>query len=253
MAKERLDNLLVKRGIIGSREKAKAVVMAGSIFVDSKRVIKSGMLVREDAKIENLSEKPPFVSRGGIKLAYALEEFQIDVASKVALDIGASTGGFTDCLLERGATKVYAVDVGRGQLDTKLREDPRVVVMEKINARYPFQLPNSSEAVDLATMDVSFISVEKIIPNISKMVKENGPFLVLLKPQFEAGRRDVGKGGVVKDPLVHSKVLGRFISWSVKQGFRLKGLTQSPLLGAKGNKEFFVLLEKDAYCHACSQ
>ena len=221
-----------------SRSKAQALIMAGEVMVAGKPVIKPGTLVNEEAAITIL-EPPPFVSRGGVKLDYALEQFQIDVSSKVVADIGASTGGFTDCLLQRGASRVYAIDVGYGQLDYRLRQDPRVVVMERVNARYPITLP---EKVELATIDLSFISVDKVIPSVAKLLKSSGYLLVLFKPQFEARRGEVGKGGVIKQPIVHARVLGRFIAWLTEHGFRLGGLVASPILGASGNKEFFVLL-----------
>jgi len=238
VAKRRIDSLLVERGLVESRAKAQALIMAGEVVVAGKPVIKPGTLVREEAAVTIL-EPPPFVSRGGVKLDYALDQFQIDVLSKVVADIGASTGGFTDCLLKRGASRVYAVDVGYGQLDYRLRQDSRVVVMERVNARYPITLP---EKVDLATIDLSFISVEKVIPSVAKLLKNNGYLLVLFKPQFEARRGEVGKGGVIKQPVVHARVLGRFIAWITEHGFRLGGLVTSPILGASGNKEFFVLL-----------
>jgi 23S rRNA (cytidine1920-2'-O)/16S rRNA (cytidine1409-2'-O)-methyltransferase len=212
--------------------------MAGEVVVAGKTITKPGTLVAEEAVI-TIRQPPPFVSRGGIKLDYALDRFQLDVSSKVVADIGASTGGFTDCLLKRGARRVYAIDVGYGQLDYRLRCDPRVVVMERVNARYPIPLP---EKVDLATIDLSFISVEKVIPSVARLVKDDGYLLVLLKPQFEARRGEVGKGGIVKQPIVHARVLGRFIAWMIDHGFRLGGLVASPILGASGNKEFFVLL-----------
>ncbi len=212
--------------------------MAGEVVVGGKAAIKPGTLVAEEAAIA-IIELPPFVSRGGIKLDYALDQFQLDVSSKVVADIGASTGGFTDCLLKRGASRVYAIDVGYGQLDYRLRQDKRVVVMERVNARYPVPLP---EKVDLATMDLSFISVEKVIPSVAQLLNDGGYLLVLIKPQFEARRGEVGKGGIVRQPQVHARVLGRFIAWVVDHGFRLGGLVASPILGASGNKEFFVLL-----------
>jgi len=238
VAKRRIDSLLVERGLVESRAKAQALIMAGEVVVVGKPNIKPGTLVNEEAAITIL-EPPPFVSRGGIKLDYALQQFQLDVTDKVVADIGASTGGFTDCLLQRGASRVYAIDVGYGQLDYRLRQDPRVVVMERVNARYPITLP---EKVELATIDLSFISVEKVIPSVVKLLKSNGYLLVLFKPQFEARRGEVGKGGVIKQPIVHARVLGRFIAWLTEHGFRLGGLVASPILGASGNKEFFVLL-----------
>jgi 23S rRNA (cytidine1920-2'-O)/16S rRNA (cytidine1409-2'-O)-methyltransferase len=238
VAKRRIDSLLVERGLAESRAKAQALVMAGEVRVGGKAAIKPGTLVAEEVEITVL-KPPPFVSRGGIKLDYALEHFRLDVSAKVAADIGASTGGFTDCLLKRGASRVYALDVGYGQLDYRLRQDKRVVVMERVNARYPISLP---EKVDMATIDLSFISVEKVIPSVANLLRDDGYLLVLLKPQFEARRNEVGKGGVIKHPLVHARVLGRFIAWVVQNGFRLGGVAASPILGASGNMEFFVLL-----------
>jgi 23S rRNA (cytidine1920-2'-O)/16S rRNA (cytidine1409-2'-O)-methyltransferase len=214
------------------------MVMAGEVMVEGTAVTQAGTLVNEEAAI-TIVAPPPFVSRGGIKLVYALDQFQLDVSDKVAADIGASTGGFTDCLLQRGARRVYAIDVGRGQLDYRLRRDPRVVVVEGANARYPLALP---EKVDLATIDVSFISVEKVIPPVAQLVKDGGYLVVLIKPQFEARRREVGKGGIIRDPLIHARVLGRFVAWLTGQKLRLIGLIPSPLLGASGNREFFVVL-----------
>jgi len=235
----RIDVLLVERGLAQTREKARALILAGEVIANERVVSKAGTQVREDVPIR-LLQKPPFVSRGGLKLAHALDRFQIDVNSIAALDVGASTGGFTDCLLKRGAGRVYALDVGYGQLDYQLRMNPRVVVMERVNARYPFSLP---EPVDLATLDLSFISLEKVVPNVAQLVKKGGKLICLVKPQFEVGRGQVGKGGLVKDPLVHAHVLGRFISWAIEKGLRIGGLTPSPILGASGNREFFVLLK----------
>lgn len=239
MARRRIDKLLADRGLVENRTAAQALVMAGEVEVDGKVVIKPGTLINEEAAITIL--KPPlFVSRGGLKLDYALEQFKLDVTSKVAVDIGASTGGFTDCLLQRGAARVYAIDVGYGQLDYRLRQDSRVIVMERVNARYPISLP---EKVDLAAIDLSFISVEKVIPAIAKLIRGDGCMVVLIKPQFEAKREEVGKGGIIRQPSVHARVLGRFITWMTTHGFRLGGLVASPILGASGNREFFVLLK----------
>jgi 23S rRNA (cytidine1920-2'-O)/16S rRNA (cytidine1409-2'-O)-methyltransferase len=240
VAKRRIDSLLVAEGLVVSRAKAQALIMAGEVTVDGRLVTKSGTLIEEGAAIV-VSEPPPFVSRGGIKLDHALDEFRLDVRGKVAADIGASTGGFTDCLLKRGASRVYAIDVGYGQLDYRLRQDPRVVVMERVNARYPISLP---EKVDLATIDLSFISVTKVIPSVAQILKEDGYLVVLVKPQFESRKGEVGKGGIIKDPQLHAAILGRFIVWVVDNGFRLKGLIVSPILGTEGNKEFFVLLKR---------
>ena len=239
MTKRRIDSLLVEKGLAESRAKAQALIMAGEVVVSGKANIKPGTLIAEEAVI-NILKPPPFVSRGGVKLDYALDQFQLDVTSKVVADIGASTGGFTDCLLKRGASRVYAIDVGYGQIDYRLRQDSRVVVMDRVNARYPIALP---EKVDLATIDLAFISVEKVIPSVVKLIKDSGYLLVLIKPQFEAERGEVGKGGVIRQPLVHARVLGRFIAWMVDHGFRLGGLVASPILGASGNKEFFILLK----------
>jgi 23S rRNA (cytidine1920-2'-O)/16S rRNA (cytidine1409-2'-O)-methyltransferase len=238
LAKRRVDNLLVERGLVESRAKAQALIMAGKVVVAGKSAIKPGSLIAEEVAITVL-EPSPFVSRGGIKLDYALEQFLLDVSGKVVADIGASTGGFTDCLLKRGASRVYAVDVGYGQLDYRLRQDSRVVVMERVNARYPISLP---EKINLATIDLSFISVVKVIPSVTNLLEDDGYLLVLIKPQFEAKRGEVGKGGVIRRPEVQARVLGRFISWMVEHRFRLKGLVASPILGASGNMELFVLL-----------
>jgi 23S rRNA (cytidine1920-2'-O)/16S rRNA (cytidine1409-2'-O)-methyltransferase len=233
-----LDSLLVSRGLAENKSKAQALIMAGEVTVNGKPATKSGSLVGENAVIE-LAEKLPYVSRGGIKLAHALDEFKLDVSGLIALDIGASTGGFTDCLLQRGAKKVYALDVGYGQLDYKLRQDSRVVVVERVNAHHPFDLP---EEVNLATIDVSFISATKVIPNVLPHLTPPGYIIVLFKPQFEAEKEEVGKGGIIKDPQIHSRVLGRFIVWATEQRLRLHNLIASPILGAEGNKEFLILL-----------
>ncbi|MFC1900951.1 TlyA family RNA methyltransferase [Chloroflexota bacterium] len=237
--KKRIDSLLLEKNLVESRAKAQALIMAGEVTVNGKTVIKAGTLVDEEAEII-VAEPPPFVSRGGIKLDSALDRFGIDVSSMIAADIGASTGGFTDCLLKHGASHVYAIDVGYGQLDYGLRKDPRVTVKERVNARYPLDLP---EKVDLVVMDVSFISVEKIIPAVMQLLKENGYIIVLIKPQFEARKKEVGKGGVIKQPAMHARVLGRFIAWMTNQKLRLISLAASPILGASGNREFFVLLK----------
>jgi 23S rRNA (cytidine1920-2'-O)/16S rRNA (cytidine1409-2'-O)-methyltransferase len=240
VAKRRIDILLVEKGLVESREKARVMVMEGAVTADSRTIVKPSTLVNEDADVQIL-QGPAFVSRGGLKLEYALDQLQIDINGLVAVDVGASTGGFTDCLLKRGAGKVYAVDVGYGQLDYKLRQDSRVAAMERVNARYPFSLP---EVVDLATVDLSFISLEKVVPTVAELVKSGGYIIALVKPQFEAGKSQVGRGGLVKDPQVHAAVLGRFINWAVDHEFRLLGLVASPILGAEGNKEFLVLLQK---------
>ncbi|OGO58258.1 MAG: hypothetical protein A2025_00200 [Chloroflexi bacterium RBG_19FT_COMBO_47_15] len=238
MSKQRLDNLLVSRELAENENKAQAIIMAGKVTVSGKVITKPGTQVDEDASLE-LAEKMPYVSRGGIKLAHALDEFKLDVNSLTAMDVGASTGGFTDCLLQRGARRIYAIDVGYGQLDYKLRQDPRIVVMERVNAHYPFSLP---EKVNIATIDLSFISVTNVIPNVIGHLTQPGYIIILIKPQFEAERKEVPKGGVIKDPQVHARVLGRFIVWAIGYGLRLRGLVASPILGAEGNKEFLVFL-----------
>ncbi|MBI4216639.1 MAG: TlyA family RNA methyltransferase [Chloroflexi bacterium] len=240
MAKRRVDALLVERGLAPSTEKARALIMAGAVRVGEEMPLKPGSLASPEASLRVVAP-PTFVSRGGQKLTHALDAFHLEVEGKVALDVGASTGGFTDCLLQRGARRVYALDVGYGQLDYRLRTDPRVVVMERVNARYPFDLP---EAVDLATMDVSFISVEKVIPALAGHLKAGGCLLVLLKPQFELPRGSTEKKGVVRDPRLHAQALARFLAWAGDEGWLFQGVVPSPLLGAAGNREFLALLEK---------
>jgi len=236
-----IDLLLVERGLAESRERAQVLLMAGQVYVDGMPVTKAGALVAPDAPLE-VRAGLPYVGRGGIKLAHVLDTWGLDVSGLVALDVGASTGGFTDCLLQRGACRVYALDVGRGQLDHRLRQDPRVVVMERVNARYPFLLP---ETVDLATVDVSFISLRLVLPTVAQHLKPGGHLVALVKPQFEARREQVGRRGVVGDPRVHAEVLGGMVVWSVENGFRLRGLAPSPILGDAGNREFFLLLRHE--------
>lgn len=238
MPKQRLDNLLVTRELAENQKIAQALIIAGEVTVSGKIITKPGTLVDESIELK-LAEKLPYVSRGGIKLAYALAEFKLNVTSLTAMDIGASTGGFTDCLLQRGANRVYAIDVGYGQLDYKLRQNSKVVVMERVNAHYPFSLP---EKVNMATIDLSFISVTQVIPNVIDHLAQPGYIIVLFKPQFEAKRQEVGRGGIIKDPQVHALVLGRFIVWATDHDLRLRGLVASPILGAEGNKEFLIFL-----------
>lgn len=240
MGKERVDLALVRRGLAASREKARALIMAGQVLVDDRVLDKPGTLVLEDAPL-HLREQLPFVSRGGAKLAHALYAFALDVRDRVAMDVGASTGGFTDCLLQRGARRVYAVDVGYGQMDLRLRRDPRVVILERTNIRYLTHLP---EAPDLATIDVSFISLEKVIPPVLNLLKREGLVLALAKPQFEAGKEQVGKGGVVRDPAVHRAVLERLARWALDTGLAVRGMAASPILGPAGNREFFLWLDR---------
>ena len=243
MPKQSLDSLLVTRGLTENINKARALIMAGEVTVNGKTITKAGSLIEVGAAIV-VAQKPPYVSRGGIKLAHALDEFQLDVTSLTAMDIGASTGGFTDCLLQRGAQRVYAIDVGYGQLDYKLRQNPRMVVIDRTNVHHPFPLP---ERADLAVIDVSFISVTKVIPNVVEHLKPAGSLIVLLKPQFEARKKEVCSGGVITDPLVHARVTGRFILWAIEHGLRLRGLVASPITGADGNQEFLVWVRPERH------
>jgi 23S rRNA (cytidine1920-2'-O)/16S rRNA (cytidine1409-2'-O)-methyltransferase len=238
--KKRLDVLLVERGLVESREQGKRLIMAGQVLVDGQMMDKPGMQVAGGADIR-LRAKPPYVSRGGLKLEAALDCFAVQVGGVVAADVGASTGGFTDCLLQRGASKVYAIDVGYGQLAWRLRQHPRVVVMERVNVRYLESLP---EPIDLATVDVSFISLTLVLPTVTSWLKPEGDIIALIKPQFEAGRAEVGKGGVVKDPQVHRAVLGKILAWALGHGLSVQGLMPSPLKGPAGNVEFLAHLSK---------
>ena len=239
-SRKRADLLLTERGLAESREQAQTLIMEGLVFAPSGRVLKASSTLADTTPLE-VRGRLPYVSRGGLKLAHALDFFGVSVDGLVALDVGASTGGFTDCLLQCGAQHVYAVDVGHGQLHHRLRQDDRVVVLEKANARYPFDLP---ELVDLVAIDVSFISLTLVIPSVVQHLKEGRHLLALVKPQFEAKREEVGRGGVIKDPQVHARVVGRMIVWSVNQGLRVRNLCASPILGDAGNREFFLLLQK---------
>jgi 23S rRNA (cytidine1920-2'-O)/16S rRNA (cytidine1409-2'-O)-methyltransferase len=234
--KQRLDLLLVQRGLAESRARAQRLIMANEVSVDGEKVVKPGTRVRTDADIV-VEQGLPYVSRGGLKLEAALEAFGLVIDGLVAADVGASTGGFTDCMLQRGAHRVYAIDVGYGQLAWKLRQDPRVVVMERTNARYLAALP---EPVDFASIDASFISLKLILPRVRDWLKPDGTIVPLIKPQFEAGRRQVGKGGVVRDPVVHRQVLGELLGWAQANGLFAWGLTRSPLQGPAGNIEFLA-------------
>ena len=239
-AKIRADLLLFERGLAESREQAQALIMEGVVYTPTGRVLKAGSTLSADVDLE-VKGRVPFVSRGGLKLAHALDEFQLDVSGLIVLDVGASTGGFTDCVLQRDANKVYAVDVGHGQLHYGLRKDERVSVMEKTNARYPFELP---ELVDLIVMDVSFISIGMVIPEVIRHLKQGHYIVSLVKPQFESQRDQVGRGGVIKDPKVHASVLGKIVNWAVGQDIRVRNICRSPIQGDSGNREFFILLEK---------
>lgn len=240
MGRIRLDRLLVERGLVESRAAAQRLIRAGEVRVADQVIDQPGTLVAPDVSV-TLAARPRFVSRGGEKLEAALIGFGIDVRGWVAADVGASTGGFTDCLLQRGATRVYAIDVGYGQLDWRLRNDPRVVVMERTNARYLDRLP---ESVHLVTIDVSFISLRLILPQAVNWLRPRGQMVALIKPQFEAGRRDVGKGGVVRDPAVHRRVLMEVAQAAGALGLTLRGMMVSPLLGPAGNREFLGWWER---------
>ncbi len=235
--KQRLDVLLVERGLVESREKARALIMAGQVLIDGRRAGKAGHTIPRESRVE-LLDRLPYVSRAGKKLEAALDKFAIDVAGRTCLDVGASTGGFTDCLLQRGARRVFALDVGSGQLDWKLRNDPRVVVREGINARY-LKPEEIGEPVDLAACDVSFISVTLILPPVAALLGEFAEMVILVKPQFEVGRGQVGKGGIVRDPALHTAACERVESAARELGFRTE-LMDSPILGAEGNKEFLL-------------
>ena len=237
--KKRLDTLLVERGLAETRAKAQALILAGEVFSGERKLDKAGTSFPEDMPLEVRSRDYPWVSRGGIKLAHALAHFAIDVTGVVALDIGASTGGFTDVLLNKGAAKVYAVDVGHGQLAWKLRQDPRVVVLERVNARYLTreQVP---EPPDLVVCDASFIGLETVLPAALARAKPQAELVALIKPQFEVGPARVGKGGVVRDPALHREVCARIAAWLSAQGWSVIGIVESPIRGPEGNVEFLI-------------
>lgn len=245
MAKERLDALLVKRNLVQSRERAKTTIMAGLVLVDGQKVDKAGTMVKPEAEIRVLGNTLPYVSRGGLKLEKAIREFGVSLQGKVAADIGASTGGFTDCMLQNGAVKVFAIDVGYGQLAWSLRTDERVVNMERTNVRNvtPEQL---GQPVDLASVDVAFISLEKVLPAVREMLQPEGEIVALIKPQFEAGREKVGKKGVVREPSVHEEVIFRVLALARQMELTPKALTYSPVKGPEGNIEYLAWLAKGA-------
>jgi len=254
-AKERIDALLVQRGFFDSREKAKRAVMAGLVFSKQERIDKPGTKINIDAPLDVKGAAIPYVSRGGLKLEKAIASFQLDFNDKIVLDIGASTGGFTDCALQHGAKKVYALDVGYGQLDWKLREDKRVIVMERTNFRY-VQPEHLSEGLpQMVTIDVSFISLSLILPPLLPLLDSHAEVMSLVKPQFEAGREQVGKKGVVRDPKVHKEVLLRTIQFAEEVGFTFKSLQFSPITGGEGNIEFLLHLtnEKESLPHSLEE
>ena len=242
--KKRLDVLLTEQGYADTRSKAQAIIMSGNVYVDGQKADKPGVSYEETVAIEVRGAACPYVSRGGLKLEKALRDFGVKPDGFVCSDSGASTGGFTDCLLQQGASKVFAIDVGYGQLDWKIRSDPRVVVMERTNIRYvtPEQL---GEPLDLSVIDVSFIGLEIVLPTIKTLLKPTGQVLCLIKPQFEAGKENVGKKGVVRDPKIHKLVLDNFVSLVDSLGFRILGLTFSPVKGPEGNIEFLGHLTLD--------
>ena len=244
MAKERLDVLLVERNLVPSRERAKTTIMAGLVLVDGQKVDKVGTLVKPDAVLRVLGDSIPYVSRGGLKLAKAIQVFGVRLAGKVVADIGASTGGFTDCSLQNGAVRVYAIDVGYGQLAWKLRTDERVVNMERTNIRHvtPDML---AEPLDFASIDVAFISLTLVLGPVKELLKPDGEIVALIKPQFEAGREYVGKKGVVREPKIHRMVIEKVVSFSRELGFIPAGLTFSPVKGPEGNIEYLLWLSQD--------
>ena len=245
VAKQRLDTLLVARGLAESRAKAQALALAGLVFSGERRLDKPGQMLAEDAPLECRGRGHPYVSRGGVKLAHALDHFAIDPSGAIALDIGASTGGFTDVLLRRGAAKIFAVDVGHGQLDWRLRQDPRVVVLERCNARH-LTRSEISEAPDLIVCDASFIGLETVLPASLDLAAPGARLIALIKPQFEVGKGRVGKGGVVRDPALHAEVCARIQAWlAALPGWSVLGLTESPIRGPEGNVEFLIAGRRD--------
>ena len=242
--KERLDTLLVKKGFYHSRERAKAAIMAGVVFVDGQRSDKAGNMINPDtAEIFIKENLCPYVSRGGLKLEKSMSEFSLNLQNTVCMDIGASTGGFTDCMLQNGAVKVYAIDVGHGQLDWKLRNDPRVVCMEKTNIRYVVP-EDLQEAADFSSIDVSFISLTKVLLPVYHLLKADGEVVCLIKPQFEAGREKVGKKGVVREPKVHEEVIEKVVDYAKSIGYATLHLEYSPIKGPEGNIEYLLHLKK---------
>lgn len=242
--KERLDVLLVNRGLAPSREKAKAMIMEGNVFVENQREDKAGSMFDVESAIEIKGNTLKYVSRGGLKLEKAMTHFGITLDEKVCMDIGASTGGFTDCMLQNGASKVYAVDVGYGQFAWKLRQDPRVVCMEKTNIRYVTP-QDIDDTLDFASVDVSFISLTKVLGPARELLKAGGEMVCLIKPQFEAGREKVGKKGVVREKSVHEEVIEKVIDFAIEQGFYIKNLEYSPIKGPEGNIEYLVYIRKE--------
>ena len=243
MAKERLDVLLVNRGLAASREKAKAIIMSGSVYVDGQKEDKAGQTFPEEANIEVRGSTLKYVSRGGLKLEKAMECFDVSLSGKICMDVGSSTGGFTDCMLQNGAVKVYAVDVGHGQLDWKLRNDPRVICMEKTNIRY-VKPEDIEDRIQFSSIDVSFISLTKVLGPVKELLTDDGEIVCLIKPQFEAGREKVGKHGVVRDASVHKEVIDMVMNYAVSINFEVLNLEFSPVKGPEGNIEYLLHLLK---------
>lgn len=242
--KKRLDMLMMERALAPSREKAKAFIMAGDVYVDGQKEDKAGTMFPETVKIEVRGNTLPYVSRGGLKLEKAMKNFDVTLDSKICMDVGASTGGFTDCMLQNGAVKVYSIDVGYGQLDWKLRNDPRVVCMEKTNIRYVVP-EDLGEPADFSSIDVSFISLTKVLLPVRNLLTDEGEIVCLIKPQFEAGREKVGKKGVVRDKAVHKEVVTNIVNFLIDNEFTVLGLSFSPIKGPEGNREYLVYFTKD--------
>ncbi len=250
LRKQRIDVLMVERGLVPSRERSRSEIMAGNVFVDGQRVDKAGDRIDTEAKIEVKGEAIPYASRGGLKLEKALASFGIKLEGKICIDVGASTGGFTDCMLKNGAEKVYAIDVGYGQLAWRLRQDPRVVCMDRTNIRY-VQPEHIGVQADFVSIDVSFISLAKVLPAVKGLLKESGEVVCLIKPQFEAGRDKVGKKGVVRDREVHREVLEKIVGWSLNEDWCVKGLDFSPIKGPEGNIEYLMHIARAGqFCSA---
>jgi 23S rRNA (cytidine1920-2'-O)/16S rRNA (cytidine1409-2'-O)-methyltransferase len=239
--KLRLDKLLLEKGLVDSRERARSLILSGKIWVNGKRVDKAGTQVNVSSMVELKASDYPYVSRGGVKLEAALHHFGVNVKNKVTMDVGASTGGFTDCLLQHGAKRVYAIDVGYGKLDWRLRQDQRVILIEKQNIRY-LSKEIIPEKIDMVTIDVSFISLKKVIPKVKEFLKEKAEIIVLIKPQFELGRGEVGKGGIVRDKGKREQIVAEIIDFCQILRFKVEGVVASPILGAKGNQEYLLYI-----------
>lgn len=244
--KKRLDKLLVEKGLASTRQRALPLIMEGRVIVNGSVITKPGTLIKEDSIIEIKGKEIPYVSRGGLKLEAAIKHFGISVKDKIAMDIGSSTGGFTDCLLKNGAKKVYCIDVGYGQLDWKLRQDSRVILYERTNIRY-LDREKIPDKIDIATIDVSFISLLKVIPKVLEFLEDKGEIIALIKPQFEVGKAEVGKGGIVRDEKKRIETINKIKDGSEAFGLKTIGIMESPILGQKGNVEYFIYMIKDNF------